>query len=32
MSGVNMEGREIRKGAVDAIEDYVHDQGGALPA
>ncbi|WP_157110091.1 potassium-transporting ATPase subunit KdpB [Thermanaeromonas toyohensis] len=31
MSGVNIEGREIRKGAVDAIEAYVQKQGGALP-
>lgn len=31
MSGVNIEGREIRKGAADAIEAYVQKQGGALP-
>lgn len=30
MSGVNLEGREIRKGAVDAIEDYVTTHGGAF--
>ena len=31
MSGVNIEDREIRKGAVDAIEAYLKDKGGALP-
>ena len=31
MSGVNLDGREIRKGAADAIEAYVTDQGGAFP-
>ena len=31
MSGVNLEGREIRKGATSAIEDYVQSQGGAYP-
>ena len=31
MSGVDMEGREIRKGAVDAIENYLKEKGGALP-
>ncbi len=31
MSGVDLEGREIRKGAVSAIEDYVHGQGGEFP-
>ena len=31
MSGVDMEGREIRKGAVDAIENYLKDKGSALP-
>ena len=30
MSGVDMEGREIRKGAVDAIERYLKSQGTAL--
>jgi K+-transporting ATPase ATPase B chain len=30
MSGVNLEGREIRKGAVDAVEKYLRDQGGTL--
>ncbi len=28
MSGVNLDGREIRKGAVDAIEKYVGNNGG----
>ena len=32
MSGVDMEGREIRKGAPDAIEDYVKNKGGNFPA
>ena len=32
MSGVNVEGREIRKGAADAIEKYVTANGGAWPA
>lgn len=32
MSGVNLNGREIRKGAVDAIEAYVSDLGGTLPS
>ncbi len=31
MSGVDYGGREIRKGAVDAIEKLVDSQGGALP-
>jgi K+-transporting ATPase ATPase B chain len=31
MSGVSMNGREIRKGASDAIESYVHEQGGKFP-
>ncbi|MDA8095658.1 MAG: potassium-transporting ATPase subunit KdpB [Betaproteobacteria bacterium] len=30
MSGVNLEGRQIRKGAVDAIREYVKSLGGAL--
>ncbi len=30
MSGVNLSDKEIRKGAADAIEDYLHAQGGAL--
>ncbi|MBC7341249.1 MAG: potassium-transporting ATPase subunit KdpB [Clostridia bacterium] len=32
MSGVNLEGREIRKGAADAISAYVGEKGGSLPA
>ncbi len=31
MSGVNFDGRQIRKGASDAIEAYVRDQGGSFP-
>ncbi len=31
MSGVNLDKREIRKGAVDAIESYVKQNGGSLP-
>ena len=31
MSGVNLNGNQIRKGSVDAIERYVGDQGVALP-
>src|SRR5438552_18006052 len=31
MSGVNMNGREIRKGASDAIEKYVKAHAGAMP-
>jgi K+-transporting ATPase ATPase B chain len=30
MSGVNLDGREIRKGAVDAIEAYLKEKGGDL--
>src|SRR5215213_1506009 len=32
MSGVDFDGREIRKGAVDAVERYVTDSGGSAPA
>lgn len=32
MSGVNLDGRQIRKGAADAIEAYVTQQGGSFPA
>jgi len=32
MSGVDLEGREIRKGAVDAIEKYLRDKGENLPS
>jgi len=31
MSGVNLDGRQIRKGAADAIERYVNSRGGQLP-
>jgi K+-transporting ATPase ATPase B chain len=31
MSGVDMEGRSIRKGAVDAIANYLKENGSALP-
>jgi K+-transporting ATPase ATPase B chain len=31
MSGVNLKGRQIRKGAEDAIRDYVIEQGGHFP-
>ena len=32
MSGVNLTGRQVRKGATDAIEAHVRTLGGALPA
>jgi K+-transporting ATPase ATPase B chain len=32
MSGVNTEGRQIRKGAADAIRGYVEELGGKFPA
>lgn len=32
MSGVDFDGREIRKGAADTIEAYVSEQGGSFPA
>jgi K+-transporting ATPase ATPase B chain len=32
MSGVNLDGREVRKGAADAIEAYVNAKGGSFPA
>ncbi len=32
MSGVNLNGRQIRKGAADAIDAYVREQGGSVPA
>jgi K+-transporting ATPase ATPase B chain len=32
MSGVNLNGRRIRKGAEDAISEFVRDQGGSVPA
>ncbi len=31
MSGVNLDGRAIRKGSVDAIERFVRERGGELP-
>ncbi|WP_243426518.1 potassium-transporting ATPase subunit KdpB [Caldicoprobacter guelmensis] len=31
MSGINLQGREIRKGAADAIEAYVRFKGGKMP-
>jgi K+-transporting ATPase ATPase B chain len=31
MSGVNLDGREIRKGAVDAVAKYLHQHGTVLP-
>ena len=31
MSGVNLEGRQIRKGAEDSIRSYVAEQGGHFP-
>jgi K+-transporting ATPase ATPase B chain len=32
MSGVDLEGREIRKGASDAVDAYVRAKGGAFPS
>jgi len=32
MSGVDMDGRRIRKGAADAVDAFVKGQGGSLPA
>jgi potassium-transporting ATPase ATP-binding subunit len=32
MSGVNLDGRQIRKGATDAIAAFVAQQGGSMPA
>ncbi len=32
MSGVDIDGRQIRKGAYDAIADYVAEHGGSFPA
>lgn len=31
MSGVDLAGRSIRKGAVDAVQRWVHDHGAAMP-
>ena len=32
MSGVDLDGRSIRKGAADAIRDWIEDRGGSVPA
>src|SRR5579872_2033763 len=32
MSGINLNGRRIRKGAGDAVSKFVHDHGGSVPA
>jgi K+-transporting ATPase ATPase B chain len=32
MSGINLDGRQVRKGAADAVEVYVRDQQGDFPA
>ena len=32
MSGLNVDGREIRKGAADSVKRWVTEQGGTLPA
>ena len=32
MSGVNLDGRQIRKGAADAVKAYIEDLGGQFPA
>jgi K+-transporting ATPase ATPase B chain len=32
MSGVDLDGREIRKGAAEAVESYVREHGGEFPA
>jgi potassium-transporting ATPase ATP-binding subunit len=32
MSGVDLEGRKVRKGAADSIEAFVREQGGSFPA
>jgi K+-transporting ATPase ATPase B chain len=32
MSGVNIDGRRIRKGATDSVRQYVLDRGGSFPA
>ena len=31
MSGVNLDGRSLRKGATDAIVNFVKEQGGQVP-
>ncbi len=32
MSGINQQGQEIRKGSMDAIQNYVRQQGGIFPS
>jgi potassium-transporting ATPase ATP-binding subunit len=32
MSGVNLDGREVRKGAADSVKRYIAEQGGRVPA
>src|SRR5947207_12588462 len=32
LSGVNFDGRQVRKGAADAIEAFIRQQGGEVPA
>ncbi len=32
MSGINWNGQQIRKGAVDAVSDWIRSQGGEIPA
>ena len=32
MSGIDMDGKSIRKGAADAIIDYIQKQGKTVPA
>lgn len=31
MSGINLEGRQIRKGAAEAVKQFVQEQGGSFP-
>jgi K+-transporting ATPase ATPase B chain len=31
MSGVDIDGRRIRKGATESVAEFVHDQGGSVP-
>ena len=32
MSGVDLDGRRVRKGATDSVVEFVHEHGGAVPA
>ena len=32
MGGINLNGRQVRKGAADAIETYIKSQGGVFPS